>query len=124
MQACRPCPPNRPLRALLVRAAYMIRAMATRIVLITLLTIALALGSLYVFLTVRGYEIDCGGLDRDVCERTWAQIQERDRRQSPLLNLIVPITAVSVSDGTNEDPYCGTSWVHRYFIFDRWYSCI
>ena len=91
--------------------------MAARIALFTILTIALGLGSLYVLPTAVGYEIDCGTLERTVCEEAWQQVKEDFDRTSDVPTFI-PITRVTVRDATNERPTCGTWTVHRYRIFD------
>ena len=48
--------------------------MAARVAVFTMLAIALVLGSLYVLPIALGYEIDCGTLERAICEEAWQQV--------------------------------------------------
>jgi len=99
--------------------------MAARIAVFTILAVALVLGSLYLIPTAIGYEIDCGTLERTICEEAWQQVKEDLDRTSAVPGFI-PITGVTVRDATNEGPTCGTWTVHRYGIFDMKaiYDCL
>ena len=94
--------------------------MAVRITLVTVLAIAGVLALLYVIPTATGYQIDCGTLERTICEEAW---QEEVRpvfaaSEGPLA--YVPITGVTVVQATNENPACGGTWtVHRYGLLDN-----
>jgi hypothetical protein len=99
--------------------------MAARIALFTILAIALVLGSFYVIPTAVGYQIDCGDLERTVCEDAWLQVKE-DLELTSDVPSFIPITGVTVRDAANEAPECGTWTIHRYGIFDMTaiYDCL
>ena len=91
--------------------------MAARAVLGIILAAVLLLASLYMIPAVGGYDIDCGPLDRDICEEAWDEIKDESSRELGFLT-VLPITGVTVRDTTNDAPTCGTWTIHRFGIFD------
>ena len=93
--------------------------MAVRITLVTVLTIAAVLAVLYAIPTAAGYQIDCGSVERTICEEAWPQVkQEFAGSEGPLA--LVPITGVTIVEATDESPICGGTWtVHRYGLADN-----
>ena len=94
--------------------------MAVRITLVTVLTIAAVLALLYAIPSATGYQIDCGTLERTICEEAWQEEVKQvfAENEGPLA--LVPITGVTVVEATNESPVCGGTWkVHRYGLADN-----
>jgi hypothetical protein len=89
----------------------------TRALLITLPAIALGLGLLYA-VAATNYTIDCGNVERTLCEQTWADI--KDELQSNVPEWI-PTTGVTVDAADPTNPACATWTIHKFGLFDMTY---
>jgi hypothetical protein len=75
------------------------------------------LAVLYTIPAVGGYEIDCGPLERNICEAAWQEVKHEPIEGLGFLTF-VPITGVTVRDASNDAPSCGTWTIHRFGILD------
>ena len=61
--------------------------------------------------------VDCGPLERALCDETWPEWDDNITAGEPLLRLI-PVTGVTFKGGGSPTATCGDWTIHRYGLFD------
>jgi hypothetical protein len=86
-----------------------VNARATLVIAVVLVLAVAA--SVWAIPTVTGPEVECGELDRAVCEEV---LRDHVRETTDWgLAGFLPITRLSVAGATNEEPTCGTFTIER-----------